>query len=416
MPPVPDHVRERVLANVERRTDEMVRFLQELIRYPSTDPPGRERECSEHVARRLAELGLEPKLYECQPERPNVVAILKGTGGGMNLVYYGGHVDVVPEGDRDSWERDPFGGELVDGWIYGRGAADHKAPIAASITALAAILDEDIKLKGDLVYTVVVDEESGGEDGAGYLCREGLVYGDYGIYATLGKINQVKIGSKGPVQGLIRVQGKMAHGSAPWEAINPIEKAAKLVLALQSMKFEKSNPYWGEPNGVLGGPTGVLSVTMIEAGVRVNVIPEFCDVSFDRRIIPEETPEEAIGQIQAVIDRLQAEDPDFKATIHKIHQADGAVFVHPDTEIVGVIKDAIRGIGLEPEIGCSAGSSDTRWFMKAGIPMVAYGTGGYNPQGKLAIHAPNECISVAEVKQVAKAHALIMLGACGVAE
>ena len=142
-------------------------LLQRLIRFDTRNPPGGERECIAFVDELLTEAGLETTIVAAEPERPSLVARVPGAGDAPPLLLQG-HVDVVPTGGQE-WTRDPFGGELVDGWIWGRGALDMKAGVAMMLHAILRARAEDLRPAGDLVLAVLADEEDGGGMGARHL-------------------------------------------------------------------------------------------------------------------------------------------------------------------------------------------------------------------------------------------------------
>lgn len=409
------HAAQTVLEAIELNRRELVETLQQLIHFPTVNPPGNEKAHQEYIAARLQELGIEPKLVEVVPGRPNVIGVLKGAGGGRNLLQYAGHADVVDPGDPAAWRFDPFSGMVHDGWLYGRGAADHKGSIAASLAALKAIIESGITLAGDVLFLVPVDEEMGSQAGTRHLLKTGLLYGDMGIYGSGGFLHQVLVACSGTLNLDIHVIGKKVHGGYPHLGINAIEKASKLVLALQGLKIEKLNPWWDPKNTGIVSPTrtGTLVVADIQGDGGVGV-PGECTVRVVRRLIPNETVEEAMGQITDIIDGLSRQDPEFKATI-EITAAVAGINTPPDSPLVQVVTGAIRQLGMEPVIGGSSGGFDARWIVDAlGIPMVSYGAGWAGPDGEFCIHAPNECINVDDLVGMAKGFALIMLDACGV--
>ena len=133
-------VAQTVLDYLDESSPRTIATLQQLVRFPTVNPPGNEKEHQEFVAAELRALGLEVTLVEFEAGRPNLVAILRGQGGGKHLLHYAGHADVVPAGDKAEWAHPPFAGEVHDGWLWGRGSVDHKAPIAASLAAVRAIV------------------------------------------------------------------------------------------------------------------------------------------------------------------------------------------------------------------------------------------------------------------------------------
>ena len=213
---------------VDELADDLVALLQRLIRIPTVNPPG---ECYEEFVADfksvLDELGYATEVHYAPPElaplgqglpRPNLIGKLEGDGP---LVHLNGHYDVVPVGN--DWTQDPFGGELVDGKIYGRGAADMKSGLAAQIIAVEAL--RRAGLKPNVHQSAVPDEETVGvrNAGMGWLVEQGLLQGDAVIITEPFGPDGVGIGHKGAIWGEITVHGKQAHGSAPQLGVNAIE-------------------------------------------------------------------------------------------------------------------------------------------------------------------------------------------------
>ena len=403
-----------VLDHIDRHRESIIETLQRLIQFPTVNPPGDEKAHQEFVAAQLRDLGIEPQLVEAVPGRPNIVAVMRGAGGGRNLLHYAGHADVVSPGNPADWRCDPFAGEVHDGWLYGRGSADHKGSIAASLAAMRAIVESGVPLAGDILFLVPVDEERGSVAGTRHLIKTGLVYGDMGIYGSAGFLNQVLVNCAGTLNLEIHTIGKRAHGGYPHLGINAIEKASKLVLALQNMKFEQANPWWDPKATDLVSPTrtGTLVVTEIQGG-GVGGVPDACRIKVERRLIPDESVNEAMAQITRVLHNLAQEDPDFQTGVD-VTAAVSGINIRSDAPIVQAVCAAIRDLGLEPVIGGSSGGFDARWIVDAlGIPMVSYGAGWNGPDGKFCLHAPNECIRIDDLIGMAKGFALIMLNVCG---
>src|SRR5262249_20781027 len=152
-----------------RRALSPAELLQRLIRFDTTNPPGNEAECMEFIRSQLAEAGIESELYAKDPDRPNLVARIEG--GDKPPLLLQGHVDVVTTSGQD-WSRPPFGGELVDGYVWGRGAVDMKGPVAMLVSAFLRAKQEDVELPGDVILAVLADEENGGDLGARFLAEE----------------------------------------------------------------------------------------------------------------------------------------------------------------------------------------------------------------------------------------------------
>ena len=315
----------------------MTPLLQELLRANTVNPPGNEIRAARILVDYFARNGVEAELFARDPDRPNVVARLRG-GDGPSLGFLS-HTDTVLA-DPGEWERDPWSGDLVDGEVWGRGALDMKDQAAASAVAFASLVREGFEPSGDLVYMSVSDEEVGGSNGYGlvwlveahpdaarcdYAINEGggqrLAFGGTPLYlcATAEKMSA-------PFK--LRVHGRSGHASMPGIADNALVKAARYIDALGS--YVPPREMIPEARGflevVLGEAPPVeealaraadvhpllpalvepllsltLSPTMIDASHQRNVIPALCEVGVDCRLLPEQTPADAERLIRAAI-------------------------------------------------------------------------------------------------------------------
>ncbi|MCB1154980.1 M20/M25/M40 family metallo-hydrolase, partial [bacterium] len=218
-------VRETLFRRVEDRAGDLVDLTRDLIRIPTINPPGDAyTPCAEFVGRRLAARGFQVRYVRAEGSigdsdrypRTNVVARIEGRGPGP-CVHFNSHIDVVAAGA--GWTVDPFGGEVRDGKVYGRGSCDMKGGLAASIVAVEAILDSGLPWNGALEISGTVDEESGGYGGVGYLAGQGFFSRprvDHVIIPEPLNVDRVCIGHRGVWWAEIETKGRIAHGSMPF--------------------------------------------------------------------------------------------------------------------------------------------------------------------------------------------------------
>lgn len=391
------------------RTHDIAPFLQKLIQIPTVNPPGNEAACARPVAAKLAELGFKVNLYEAEKDRTSVVGVLKGAGGGRDFLIYSGHLDVVPPGDLKKWHYPPFEGKIENGKIHGRGTADHKGTIVSSLFAIQSVIESGIRLKGDIVFVAAADEEMLGRRGSAFLVKNNLIYGDMGIAPIPASGKYLGIASMGYLWAKITVHGKEVHGAFPQEGINAIDKASNLITRLHSLKFRKKMPIMPTR-----GSTGFLSVTKINSGVKTNIIPGEAELTLDRRLVPGETPKEALKQLRNVIKNLYSKDKDFRADI-EILDSDIGTLISKNEPIVKILgKNISEILGITAKVTGFPGISDNRYFInQAKIPMVSYGPGGYGPNGEITTHVPNEYICISELVDFAKVLAATILDICG---
>lgn len=382
---------EAVLARIHEAA--AARCLGDLIRFPTVNPPGDEGPLAAHLAGWLEALGLSVQLHEVLPGRPNLVARLRGRAGAPTLLF-NTHMDVVPPGA--GWTRDPFAGELVDGRVYGRGAVDAKGSLAAFLLAAAALARGGVPLDGDLVVTAVVDEEASSQ-GARRLAP--AVAADHAIVGEPTGLDVV-IAHRGSLRPVVAVEGRAAHASQPAAGVNAVHMAARAITAFEAYAGTLN----GRAHALVGSPT--LAVTMAHGGLKDNVIPDRCEFTIDRRLIPGETEAEALAGVQGVLDALRAAHPDFRAAIARLIPTTGGPAETPaDAPIVAALARAGRAVlRREPRLAGFPAACDMVHFRSAGIPTAVLGPGDLG-----RAHAADEWVDVREVADAARIYALASL-------
>ncbi len=264
----------------------------ELVRINSENPPGNEKQIAKFIFDYLEGLGASPEIIEFDKNRTNVVAEI-GREKGLMLC---GHMDTVPIGDENLWKQNPFG-EISRGKVYGRGSSDMKGGIASILTAVGKV--NLSKLKRKLLLTFVADEEARLRGSTWLLENRKGIFRDveYGVIAEPTDM-KIQIAQKGVVDIKVKFGGKSAHGSMPWLGENAIVKATKFVTEL-----EKLNSKMKIKDNLLG--KGSVNIGKISGGTKVNVVPDYCELEIDRRVVPGETPERVVKQIKEVSRRLK---------------------------------------------------------------------------------------------------------------
>jgi len=291
------------------------RLLQELIRFNTVNPPGNERPAQEHLAAILREAGFEVRLLGRTEERPNLVARLRGHGDGPTLCLLS-HVDTV-YATPDDWRHDPWSGDLADGCVWGRGALDMKSQTAAEVAAAVALARGGWRPAGDLLVVAVVDEETGGAEGAKWLCEHhpDAVRCDYLLNEGGGtvipydgdRVYGVCVAEKGVFRFILRTEGVAGHASIPKIGDNALLKLAPLLQAMRDRQPEFD--ITAAPQAMLDGlgvsgleelrakdavlamlvepMLGVtLAPTMAHASDKINVIPSSAELQVDCRVPP----------------------------------------------------------------------------------------------------------------------------------
>ena len=224
---------QNIIHTVEAHRDQIISLCSELVKIPSENPPGDTRKIVKFIAEYLGKEGLDCQIYSPKENMPNIVACLKGAQPGRRLIY-NGHIDTYPAGDARRWQYDPFSGKVVDGKIYGRGSSDMKGGVAASIMAFILLTRMRHVLSGEIVMTLVADEETGGKWGAKWLLDNvPIVTGDAMINGEPTSCEMVQFGEKGRVFIDLEAKGKGANGAYPHIGDNAIWK---MMLCLQDLR------------------------------------------------------------------------------------------------------------------------------------------------------------------------------------
>jgi acetylornithine deacetylase/succinyl-diaminopimelate desuccinylase family protein len=375
-------------------------ILRDLVRTRSQNPFDGEAKVAAYVAGFLRRLGLEVETPEVLPGRPNVIGRLRGAGGGPVLAF-NTHMDTVPEGN--GWTRAPFGGEIVGGDLYGRGAVDAKGPLAALLAAVEGIVGSGARLRGDLLVTAVADEETC-STGARRLCSEIEV--DLAIVGEPTRL-QVGVAHRGSLRPVIVVAGRTAHSSRPHEGINAAYRAVPVLRALEVYGQElASRP----PHPLCGAPSA--AVTLVSAGIKENVIPGRCEIVLDRRMVPGEDEGRALAEIGQVLDEVRAEHPGLEVEVERTIPTTGAPSeLDPSHPLVAIALEAASlALGTPARLHGLSGACDMTHFRAAGIPCLVMG-----PGDESQAHQPDERMDLEQLHRGALAYALAAMTACGVA-
>jgi acetylornithine deacetylase/succinyl-diaminopimelate desuccinylase family protein len=284
--------------------NEIVNVLQELIRFKTVNPPGNESECAGYVVDYLRDAGATVATFEPEKGRTSVVATIRGSERSPSLLL-NGHMDVVAAGE--DWTIDPFEGVVQDGKVIGRGAADQKSGIAAAMVAAKAILESDVKLKGDLIVEAVADEESLGPLGTRYLLNKGIK-ADMAINTEPTNL-RIEVAQRGVLWLEVKTKGRAAHGGRPWVGISSIYQMVDFLTRIKKLERDLSS----KKHPLVASPT--INVGTIEGGMRINVVPSSCTVKVDRRLIPGETSNDALSEIRTVLEQASEADTNFKAEL-----------------------------------------------------------------------------------------------------
>lgn len=388
----------RVLSAID--SNEVISFLRALINVPSVNPPGDVRAAIAVCEEPLRRAGFAIRQESMDETKPNLIAEF-GNADGPTLCF-NAHVDVVPTGETSAWTHPPFGGEILDGRIYGRGAGDDKASVTAQVMAGVALARSGVPLRGRLIVNEVADEETSGVAGAAFIVGQGHVRPDWVIVGEQ-TLNRVCVGEKGLAGTEVTVLGRASHGALPWEGANAIAGVARVVEALRTELMpalaNRTHPYF-HPSSA--------SVNTIIGGVKSNVVPDRCSIYVDRRLIPGEDPVESVEEIRRIAEASLAGIPELRVETRPAGEGRAATMSDPDSELVQAMLGANRYLGLATELSGFSMASDGRFFAAAGYPTIIYGPG----DPRLA-HVPDEWVGVDEVLDATRAYALAALRLIG---
>jgi succinyl-diaminopimelate desuccinylase len=393
----------KLLAAVSRA--ELVALTQELVRIDSVIRPetgNTEKRVVEFLRSWVRrELDLEPVVQTVEPGRENLFFTLDSGRPGPCLLLEG-HTDVVSEGERGRWSVDPFGGELKEGRLYGRGACDMKAGLAVNLVAAKALLASGVGWRGRLALCFVCDEE-GLMIGIKDFIRRGHADGVDACLVPEPEDNQLCLSMKGALRAVVRVRGRMAHGAMPKTGVNPNTRLARIILAFE--RYEGAEILRCREDPFLGHPSVTFTVLRSPppgAPAQLNVMPGEAEGFVDIRTVPGQDHDEVRAALQRTLGELAAEDPDFRADIEFIEDRP-VVSIRRDEPIVQEAARAFRQVtGREPVYNGVPGATDGT-FLSAwkGIPCLVNG-----PGPRQLPHQVDEYVEVDQLLEAARVYAL----------
>jgi len=415
---------QKVLSFIDQHKEDIIKFLRELISYPSVT--GNERDIQNFISLWLRkELAVrvdvwEPDLDELKKhpgyvpveknykDRPNVVGIYEGSGGGKSLLF-NGHVDVIPTGPTDAWKSDPRGGLVEDGKGFGRGASDMKSGLAAYSMAMQAIIRTGIKLKGDVVLEYTVDEELSGNGTLAAIIRG--YKADAGISGETSSL-AVQPASIGRIWFDIHVKGKPAGVQRKWEGVNAIEKGYKIVKAVSDFEEIRMShvrhPLYPNINETIPCLIGVFN-----AGSYPSALADTCLLQGSMATVPGEDSDLVKQRFVEHIRTVAITDPWLRDSIPTVKFT--GYFAEPseipiDHNIVKTVSKSYEEVvRSKPIISGRTGAADIRFLNKYGeTPTVIFGPG---PTDQM--HATNEYARIDDLITATKIYALTILEWCG---
>lgn len=407
---------ERVFARIEESREELVALTQDLIRIPTVNPPGDAyRPCAELVGERLRGQGFAVEYLRAEGAigdserypRTNVVARIEGGRPG-ETVHFNSHIDVVEAGQ--GWTHDPFAGTVAEGRVYGRGACDMKGGLAASIVAVEAILREGLDFAGAIEVSGTVDEESGGYAGVAWLAERGYFSRprvDHVIIPEPLNVDRVCLGHRGVWWGEVETLGRIAHGSMPFLGVSAIRNMG---LFLERVERELYPALDARRTAMPVVPEGARSSTLnfnslhggqAEGfdGLPSACVADSCRLVLDRRYLIEETAEEVRGEIEALLQRLREEMPEFDYRLRELWSVSPTMTDEKAPVVQALDREIRRVLGREPQHIASPGTYDQKHVARIGHlhDCVAYGPGVLD-----LAHQPDEWVGIDDMVASAK--------------
>lgn len=405
-----DTVQALIHGLLERERDAQTRFLAELVKVPSDNPPGDCRAHAERAAVLLEELGFEVERHPVPEATVTAAGMISSTNlvvrrkfGDGPVIALNAHGDVVPPGE--GWTKDPYGAEVDDGWMYGRGVAVSKSDFATYTYALIALekaAEAGARLGGTVELHFTYDEEVGGEIGPQWLIAEGISKPDLSIGA--GFSYNVVTAHNGCLHLEVTVDGKSAHAAMPFTGHDALEAANAVLTALYGWRKGLTAKV-SEVEGI-GSPQ--LTVGLIEGGINTNVVPDRVTFRLDRRMIPEEQPEAVEAELRGLIEAAAKPFPGIGVSIRRVLLAAPLMPLAGGERLTDRLAARASEIMGEPVAAKGVPLyTDARHYTAAGIPTVLFGAGPHSIEEANA-HRADERLPLSDLTKATEVVALTL--------
>lgn len=403
-------LKRRLWAEIDRRRDELARLCADSLRVPAENPPGDTRAIVAHYTAILERAGLAAQSYEPRATNVSLVSTQNGQSRGPRFVF-NGHLDHFPSDDPDLWSFPPYGGEVRDGKILGRGASDMRGGLTASLFSYLLIHEHAIPLRGPLTLMLVADEEAGGAWGTGWLLEhhpelagQACVIGEPESPAGL------RIGEKGKSQFRLIAEGQSRHGGLGTGDDVVIRVAAALQEASKIVEMPDAPPSDLLP--VLDGMytyarsdheqgrqwlyrTPSMAAGVIRGGIKVNIVPRRCEVEVDCRLPFGITPEDIKDEVMGRLAKAGLGDVRFE---HMPPLFNASATSPGEPLVQKAFANITAATGREPQLTVALAATDARYFRPRGVPAIIFGP---RPYGMAAL---DEYITVDDLVAVTKVH------------
>lgn len=311
--------------------------------------------------------------------------------GNGPIIALNAHGDVVPPGE--GWTHDPYGAEIVDGWMYGRGVAVSKSDFATYAFALAALKKAGVPLKGTVELHLTYDEEAGGEIGPGWLLAQGISKPDLAIGA--GFSYGVVTAHNGCLHLEVEVKGRSAHAARPSTGVDALEVATDIMSGIYAYRQMLS----ARVSRVSGIGSPQVTVGLIKGGINTNVVPDRITFRLDRRMIPEENPVAVESELRALMGGTAKHHPEARVEVRRVLLAKPLTELPAGKRMTDVLcRHATRIMGEPVKAGGVPLYTDARHYAEQGIPIVLYGAGPHSIEEANA-HRANERLKLSDLRK-----------------
>lgn len=400
-----ENTKQRFWSLLDQRKDELIKLVSDLIKIPSENPTGNVEEITKFISEYLTEGKIKYDIIRSSEEFPNIVAKF-GNDEGKTIIL-NGHADVVPVGDLNKWDFDPFSGEITDTRILGRGTSDMKAGLAGIMFATRLLSEENAKLKGKIILHIVPDEETGGDMGTKWLLENGYDFNaDACLVAEPTSYSNVEVGQKGSLWIKIKSYGISAHGSiGNYVGENAITKLMKILSEVEKL-VEIKGVYDESQLQVLKDSKTIakgalkaegvenvidhvaVNIGTINGGIKTNMVPDYCESAIDVRMPIGVKAQDIEKKFMEIMEKLEIENVDYEFNWNS-----EANFTDVNKDIVkSAVANAERIWEKEVLPAYQWASSDARYYRYRDIPTIQYG-----PANTEGIHSYNETVDIEDV-------------------
>lgn len=403
------------LEHVDRSGSRIASRLRRLVAIPTVNPPGeRYGEMVASLEKSCSELGMDTRVHQVPskmveaagvaPDYPRYNLIARWDAGARRTVHFNAHYDVVPAAGK--WKFPPFQPQAENGWMYGRGSGDMKGSIVALLTAIDCLRRSGAQPAFNIECSFTPDEETGGELGAGYIVRQGLVNAESAVVCEGAAGTRVGLGHNGVLWLYVHLQGKPAHASSPDQGRNAFE--AMLAVARHLQRYKKdlttADRRYRDFNGKDRNPTLNIGGVFGGTGQKVNTVPGDATFSIDRRVLPNERLGQVERELRSSIAVGAATQPQVRCRVETALRIDPCV-MDASHDLPQRFARSVKAVRRRRAgFRVATGFTDLHYFVEeAGIPGIGYGVDGRRA------HGADERVRLRDLASTAKTYAHFML-------